>query len=316
MLVSDLVVCTMPVLLTGGLESPFLLCAITPVLWATSHFRRRIALLAASLVLVAVMAGHVMPSPWSVANAPVAPGDYWVWLLSFAALCFLAANMSYEFNTGLRRDAEAQAVLGERARLRRELHDTLAQRLGYLRFKAHSAEGSLRASDAVRAISTLNEMQDALRDAYLDVRRCIDSLSQTCDVPLEQTLSQHVRRFAEETDIEARLVVSGIQPSLPTTEKQELLQISREALSNVSRHSEATEVVVELNSSRDSVEMVVRDNGRGIPVSPQARGGHVHHGLSVMKERAERVGGTLLVQSDVGQGTQVRVSIPVAKARL
>ena len=97
---------------------------------------------------------------------------------------------------------------------------------------------------------------------------------------------------------------------LPPAAEVQILRIVQEALLNVERHAEATEAWITLSSTRGTVDLTVRDNGRGL--ASDANGGREsgQHGLRVMRERAGSIGGTLDITSGPGQGTEVRVSVP------
>ena len=95
-----------------------------------------------------------------------------------------------------------------------------------------------------------------------------------------------------------------------------MLRIAQEALTNVRRHALATKVVVKLESSTQAVGMTVRDNGQGFTLSDPEKSPPGYHGLSVIRERAEGLGGTLTISTTLGKGTEVRVSLPIEKVRL
>jgi len=94
------------------------------------------------------------------------------------------------------------------------------------------------------------------------------------------------------------------------------LRIAVEALTNVEKHALATRVWVKLENTPQRVELVVKDNGQGFSLAGHEQNPTGHHGLIIMKERAESLGGTCDIVSNPGEGTEIRVSLPIEKVRL
>jgi len=96
----------------------------------------------------------------------------------------------------------------------------------------------------------------------------------------------------------------------------QLLRIAQEALTNVRRHAMASEVKVNLTDNHNSVEMSVRDNGQGFNLMKLEKSPPGYHGLNIVKERAEGLGGSLNIDTAPGKGTEIKVSLPIEKVRL
>ena len=96
----------------------------------------------------------------------------------------------------------------------------------------------------------------------------------------------------------------------------QLLRIAQEALTNVRRHAQATEVEVKLEYGKEGVEMLVKDNGQGFVLDNLEEKPPGYHGLNIVKERAEMLGGVLNISPSPGEGTAVMVSLPIDKVRL
>lgn len=203
------------------------------------------------------------------------------------------------------------AVLEERYRLSREMHDTLAQTLGYLGLQAGRALRLVERGETQQAAEELRRMGDVIREAYLDVREAIEDLRMTADGAggLETALRQMVRGFGERADIPVHLEINGPARAVAPEVQLQLLRIVQEALANVRKHSAATRVEVHLREEDGHLELSVADDGRGFdPASAAAPG---HHGLVAMRERARAIGAQLTIATGSGQGTRVLVRVPL-----
>jgi signal transduction histidine kinase len=191
-----------------------------------------------------------------------------------------------------------KAIVQERHRIARDLHDGLAQELAYIRMEAMR----MAAGHDERATRLARAAERALEES----RGAIASLR--CDH--ESSFSVELAQVAEElTDRAGAHLSLELQPGLDIQpeRRQALVRILREAITNGVRHGCATEVALEL-SGGDGVRMAIRDNGAGFePGGPRRLGAF---GLTTMRERAQAMGGDLTIQSDPGEGTLVEVLLP------
>jgi signal transduction histidine kinase len=208
--------------------------------------------------------------------------------------------------------SQRTAVLSERARLAREIHDTLAQQLTAVVLQLEAAEG-LVARDADRAHRAVEVARGMARSALQEARRSVWDLRPT---PLTATglvaaLAAEVNGWRERSGIAATFRGAGSDRPLPLTPTAEvaLLRILQEALTNVARHSDAARVDVRLSRVGDEVRLTVEDDGRGFVTDADTRAGSF--GLIGMAERARLAGGTLTVMSTPGKGTTVAVQVPL-----
>jgi signal transduction histidine kinase len=196
------------------------------------------------------------------------------------------------------RSVSLSAVLEERRRLARELHDGLAQELAFI---VTQARGLREQSTNRRAQLVVSAAERALDES----RRAIAALTRPLDEPLEVALGQTVEEVAGRFDTRVRLeLAGGVKVSPPTREA--LLRIAREAVSNAGRHGQASTVVVSLENG-DGVTLRVMDDGIGLPDTGPGAG---HFGLLTMRERAEALGGTFDVRPSRPSGTTVEVHLP------
>ncbi len=235
-------------------------------------------------------------------------------LVRFATQAALAIE-----NARLHRRVRETAISEERDRIAREMHDSLAQVLGYVNTKAQAVLELLKRGDADRAATQVGQLGEAARTAYADVREGILALRTSLGPGrnLVDALSEFLTTWREQSGVAATLVLtpgSSLEGLAPAAELQ-LLRIVQEALANVRKHASASSVQVLVTSETGTLRVTIADDGRGFTTDSRPRGtddSTPHFGLSTMRERAESVGGTLEVQSTPNAGTSVIVTLPLA----
>ncbi len=203
---------------------------------------------------------------------------------------------------------QSLAVLEERSRIAREMHDSLAQILGYLSLETQTLEALTRQHDEEAALTELAQARELIKSAQADVRENILSLRTTLagDVGFVTALTQYVEEFGIQTGIDGQVSAAGETSLSPLIETQ-AVRIVQEALTNVRKHARASQVRVNLRADGGFLTIGITDNGVGLTAE---RNGHF--GLQMMRERAESVGGSLDVISLPGQGTRVLARVPLA----
>ena len=229
-----------------------------------------------------------------------------------------AAAVAIE-NARLYEQARFSATLTERNRLARELHDTIAQGLTAVTMQLEAAQRSFE-RDPARARARLGRAHELAREALEDVRRSVWTLAAPLvdGQALSQALDELTQRFAERTGLEASYRHSGPAPALGHAAATQVLRIVQEALQNVEKHAQATQVWVESALAANELQVEVRDDGIGFePGAPRhgdadgdadASNGF---GLISLRERARLSGGTLQVESAPGAGTRIALIIGI-----
>lgn len=204
------------------------------------------------------------------------------------------------------------AILEERYRLSREIHDGLAQTLGYLGLQAERLESLMTAGRVQAALQELGELRRTVRAAYVDVREAIDGLRLSVEQPgqLATRLRSYVNEFSRQSGVAADFEAFPEDLNVDPAVGLQLLRIAQEALTNVRKHALATQVYVRLMLNDKELELSVTDNGLGFPPSPKPES-HRSYGLTSMRERAQSLGGNLAVATRPGQGTRIIVTVPV-----
>lgn len=202
------------------------------------------------------------------------------------------------------------AVIEERDRIGKDLHDGIIQSMYGVSLSLEDLP-DIMADDPSEARARVDRSIDALNDTIRDLRGFIFGLrpelvDRTDLVGLLVALTEQLH---QNSLVEVSLDLPERLDEPPPHIRAELLQIAREALSNVARHAGATEATVRLAADDTNLQLEIRDNGRGFDPSATSREGHF--GLANMRARAAALGGTLLVESASGGGTHIIVRIPV-----
>lgn len=215
----------------------------------------------------------------------------------------------------LSQEGREMAVLEERARLAREIHDTLAQQLTGIVVQLEACQ-ALASRDPERSLPALATAQEQARAALAEARRSVWDLR---PAPLTATglvaaAEAEVERFRRRTGISARLRAERMSPppALRPQAEVALLRITQQALANIAAHSGATRVGVRLRHLDHHVELAVKDNGHGFDISSLPPGSF---GIVGMEERVRLAGGTFDVESVPGRGTTITARLPAMDER-
>jgi PAS domain S-box-containing protein len=207
-------------------------------------------------------------------------------------------------NAELYGHAQALAVLEERQRLARNLHDAINQSLFSAGLIAEVLP-RLWDRDQEEARRSLEDLRRLTRGAMAEMRALLAELrpSTLTDAELGDLLRLLGNAFTGRTNIPARVTVVG-QGVLPADVQVAIYRICQEALNNVAKHAESSLVEIDLKHEENAIELSIRDDGRGFDPERTASG---HYGLSMMHERAEAVGAQLSITSQPGHGTELTI---------
>ncbi len=214
------------------------------------------------------------------------------------------------------REAERQgAILAERERIARELHDSLAQVLGvtHLRLRALSSSEDVQVAEAVEA--ELAQLADICEEGYRDARGAILDLheSSQTDRDLLEGLRAYLDKYSQQCGVATSLETSlDHELDLPPRSEIQIIRVIQEALTNVRKHSGAASASVRVQQENGTVTFVVEDNGCGFD-SVETLLDRDGFGLHSMRERMELIGGTLLTDSASGRGTRVVAKVPYSR---
>ena len=211
-------------------------------------------------------------------------------------------------NSRLMVQLEYQAVLDERTRLAREIHDGLAQTLAFLKIQSAQMQNYLSRGETERLTSTLQANYRTLSDAYLDARQAIDNLRRAPSSSLQDWIGDVVADFRESSGLKIELTAFDVDGDFPPPVQAQLIRIVQESLSNVRKHARASQVIVSVRELDGDILLEVCDNGIGF--TPETLGSGARYGLRGMRERSETIGADFQISSQPGQGTTISVRLP------
>lgn len=224
-----------------------------------------------------------------------------------------SAQLQVEMTARKAAELQFKAVITERTRLARDLHDTLEQTLAGIALRLNTA-AKLARRDPVASDEHLQLARNWLHQSQVDLRRSIWDLRSR---ELEQfDLAGALRASAEQvvsgTPMALDFQVAGLPQGLPEVVEENVLRIGQEALTNIAKHACATRVTIRLEFEPHALRLRIDDDGVGFDQSHVPADGHF--GLMGMTERAKRLAGGLVVQSAPGRGTRLTVEIPLQPA--
>jgi NarL family two-component system sensor histidine kinase YdfH len=199
---------------------------------------------------------------------------------------------------------ESLTLQNERQRMARELHDTLAQGVAGLVLQLEAVKAHIGANRTERAAAIVDQSLSRARSTLAESRAAIDDL-RAAPASLPEAVHEKTERFTQATGIPCELEISINENQLPAETTSHALNILSEALANIARHAQATQVDVKFSIQNQTLKMEIRDNGKGFDVNHEVSG---HYGLLGMRERARLTGGNLVIESNAN-GTRIHFMV-------
>lgn len=215
-------------------------------------------------------------------------------------------------NAQLYMRSEELVIAEERSRIAREIHDGIAQDLAFLILKVEICRKLLK-EDPNGAEKELVDIKSTLRRNVKEVRRSIFALRPIAleVMGLAPALRKYVREFGQQNDLEVDVAISEETMEIPPKLETALFRLAQEALNNVRKHAQASQVWVSLDrEDKDNISLMIRDDGLGFDLR-EATSRRGRFGLLNMKERIEKAGGIFEIETAPGQGTKVRATLPI-----
>jgi signal transduction histidine kinase len=215
----------------------------------------------------------------------------------------------------------AVAILQERARLARELHDTIGQVLGYVRLQAYTAQQLLERGQTAEADALLSRLVEVAESSQAEVRDQIFGLSMQLPLnarvkDLVSSLRSYIDTFSRRSSLQVTFSANPdlLERSIAPDAEAQALRIVQEALINANKHGTAQRAGVTLSLAGDFLHGVIEDDGKGFSPENTPPTGAPRFGLRIMSERAQEVGGQLQILTSPGKGTKIVFDIPCAPA--
>jgi signal transduction histidine kinase len=222
-----------------------------------------------------------------------------------------SAQLQVEMTARKSAELQFKAVLAERTRLARDLHDTIEQTLAGIALRLNAA-AKLARRDPGASDEHLQLARNWLHQSQVDLRRSIwDLRSRELEqFDLAAALRSSAEQLVQGTEIALDFQTEGRPQGLPEVVEENVLRIGQEALTNIAKHAQAKRVTIRLTFDPQVLRLRIDDDGVGFAQQPTPADGHF--GLMGMGERTKRLAGGLVIRSAPGEGTSIVVEIPLA----
>lgn len=213
----------------------------------------------------------------------------------------------------MREGARQRATLNERTRIAREMHDSLAQVLGAVHLRLRALDATMASLPQEQVAAEVDDLAEVCAEAYRDVREAILGLRDAqnhADRSLEDNLGAYLTKYSTQSGIAAVLNNEvGHTVTLSPRSEVHIIRVVQEALTNVRKHAEASAVTVTIRGSDTATTFAIEDDGVGFDPASTASA-QDGYGLFTMRDRAALLGGSVDIDSAVGRGTRVTVTVP------
>jgi signal transduction histidine kinase/ligand-binding sensor domain-containing protein len=237
----------------------------------------------------------------------------WFVLIALAALAVLA-GLIYALRVRRLR-SQFDAVLAERNRMAREIHDTLAQSFVGVSVQLEIVSQLLTHSQIPAANQQLDRTRDYVREGLAEARRSIWDLRAITAQSTFPTRLTHLVEQSRTENLPAQLNIGGTYRPLSSTVENEVLRITQESLTNAQRHSQAKKITIDLRYHTNRLTLTITDDGRGFNPSDRTLPAQGHFGLQGMRERAAQINATLTIESAPEAGTTITLDVPIPAAK-
>ncbi|MEE8473637.1 MAG: GAF domain-containing sensor histidine kinase [Dehalococcoidia bacterium] len=218
----------------------------------------------------------------------------------------------------LQEKVREMAIMEERERIAREMHDGMGQVLGFVNTKSLTVKRLLDLGRVEEAQGEVAELEKAAREVYADVREGVLALRHpmTSGRDWVENLKRYIGQLNDLNTFRTEMTISGPVQSitLPQEVELQLIRIVQEALANVRKHAHASQARLDLSQVDGHLQVSIEDDGRGFDPAALSRGSHPRFGIQIMRERAESAGAQFELDSTVDQGTRISFTLPLPGA--
>lgn len=212
-------------------------------------------------------------------------------------------------NKKLNQSIESNATIIERARLSREIHDGVAQTIGFINIQMHRLKKIITNNENDKALNEIEFINQAVEQSYIELRESIDNL-RTSDKnnSFIDWLEYFVDDFKKKHNMKISIEYSYVPLQLTEKEQTQLIRVFQEIFNNIRKHSNATDVSISLENNETIRRIIIKDNGIGFDTSNYEMTRYSGRGLKILKERLEEVNGHLTLTSAKNKGTTIEIS--------
>jgi signal transduction histidine kinase len=204
---------------------------------------------------------------------------------------------------------QAEITQLERQRIARYLHDTLGQKVSFLRLSLDQMSNEVTTQEINKIQLDIKRMGIIANEAYEQIRLSLADLQSETQTDLEAALKKRGKAVSDRAQVDFMLTTEGRRRKIPPPIKRRVLFICSEALSNIEKHANARKITIELQWGEHELRIAILDDGHGFEPTKSPPAGH--YGIDIMHERAQIIGGKLSITSEPGAGTEVLLWLPV-----
>lgn len=212
-----------------------------------------------------------------------------------------------------------QAVRTEKERHARDMHDNLGQVLGFINLQAQGIKQELLNKGIGSVSQKLDKLVSVAQDANNDIREYIRNArsEQGFEPDFIKALEQYISHFKEQTCVKVRLEIPTQfkWEDLSTDIRLNILNIIKEALNNIRKHAEATNITVSFLLMTGELRVLVEDDGKGFDKNQHKNPGKARYGISIMQERAKEIGAKIDIESKIGEGSRICIYLPLKEGK-
>lgn len=213
-------------------------------------------------------------------------------------------------NRHLHRAIENKAILLERERISREIHDGLAQAIGYVNIQMQRIGKMLEQEQFQQAAQEVRAVREVIAESYGEIRDSITNLRlEHTHIDFLDWLKDHAHDFQRTTGLSVELMIDETLADISEEAKIQLIRVIQEALTNIKKHANATRVAIRMKQQAESLRITISDDGRGLSDTQQVKPYSGGQGLKIMKERIQSVNGTFSIHSALNEGTTIEIQL-------
>ncbi|MDW7675633.1 MAG: LytS/YhcK type 5TM receptor domain-containing protein, partial [Bacillota bacterium] len=239
-----------------------------------------------------------------------------LYLLNIAGVIIFVNILQQEFRRiDHQKSLSSLAIMEERDRIAKDLHDGFAQTLFYLNTKTVTLKKSIVSGNTTKALDELEQVKDVIQGGFTDIRQTIFNLRSVISIEGDffTNLKEYLQKFQFQNCIATELIIESHSalPKFALETEIHLFRIVQEALNNALKHAEASKITLRAKVIKGMVELTIEDNGKGFDIYLDKASRRKKFGLVNMQERAWSIGAKYTLESDLGSGTRIRLTIPI-----
>jgi nitrate/nitrite-specific signal transduction histidine kinase len=221
----------------------------------------------------------------------------------------------YLENKNLCRRIENQATISERQRISREIHDGLAQSIGFINIQLHRLKKMITNNELEKAIQEIDAAKEAVQDSYVELREAIEQLRDINGYlhSLCEWMQEYTTNFQRTNGIKVNVDLCQIEKvTLSDEQKVQVTRVIQEIFNNIRKHSQAGNVWLSCHQKENVILLSIEDDGIGFDPALDHKRKYHGNGLVILKERINSIDGDLIIHSSLSKGTKIEIQIPIA----